>query len=240
MKRTSKVLAILLALAMLLSVTAFATETAASWSVFGGNADHNAVVGKAPTTDVTVTALKLLKPDSGWDGVDTVPLMQTVGNVTYAYVLYDGHADGCTLAKINCSANTPYVVWHKQLESKSGFQLSTPLLVQGSNDNSEADDVIYAASNSGAVYKITGLQASDTDATGVEATKIYTVSKGQINTPIVSYGDYIYFGTWVGNGTIEGSTEPGRYYQVQVANVPSTSNDSYPVQSVSSIYKGFY
>ena len=86
----------------------------------------------------------------------------------------------------------------------------------------------------------TGLQASDTDATGVEATKIYTVSKGQINTPIVSYGDYIYFGTWVGNGTIEGSTEPGRYYQVQVANVPSTSNDSYPVQSVSSIYKGFY
>lgn len=148
MKRTSKVLAILLALAMLLSVTAFATETAASWSVFGGNADHNAVVGKAPTTDVTVTALKLLKPDSGWDGVDTVPLMQTVGNVTYAYVLYDGHADGCTLAKINCSANTPYVVWHKQLESKSGFQLSTPLLVQGSNDNSEADDVIYAASNS--------------------------------------------------------------------------------------------
>ena len=142
MKRTSRVLAILLALAMLLSVTAFATETAASWSVFGGNADHNAVVGKAPTTDVTVTALKLLKPDSGWDGVDTVPLMQTVGNVTYAYVLYDGHADGCTLAKINCSANTPYVVWHKQLESKSGFQLSTPLLVQGSNDNSEADDVI--------------------------------------------------------------------------------------------------
>lgn len=74
----------------------------------------------------------------------------------------------------------------------------------------------------------------------MEATKIYTVSKGQINTPIVSYGDYIYFGTWVGNGTIEGSTEPGRYYQVQVANVPSTSNDSYPVQSVSSIYKGFY
>lgn len=54
MKRTSRVLAILLALAMLLSVTAFATETAASWSVFGGNADHNAVVGKAPTTDVTV------------------------------------------------------------------------------------------------------------------------------------------------------------------------------------------
>lgn len=87
MKRTSRVLAILLALAMLLSVTAFATETAASWSVFGGNADHNAVVGKAPTTDVTVTALKLLKPDSGWDGVDTVPLMQTVGNVTYAYAL---------------------------------------------------------------------------------------------------------------------------------------------------------
>lgn len=244
MKRTGRVLAILLALAMLLSVTAFATGTAASWSVFGGNADHNAVVDNAPTTGVTVTKINLLNSNSGWDGVDNVPLMQTVGTdndaVTYAYVLYDGHAAGCTLAKINCSADTPYVVWHKQIESASGFQLSTPLLVKGSNDNSEADDVIYAASNSGVVYKIEGLQANDTNATGVTATEIYTVSKGQINTPIVSYGDYIYFGTWVGNGTIEGSTEPGRYYQVQVANVPSTSDDSYPVQSVSSIYKGFY
>ena len=39
MKRTSRVLAILLALAMLLSVTAFAT-----WNVYGGNDNHNAKV----------------------------------------------------------------------------------------------------------------------------------------------------------------------------------------------------
>ena len=120
MKRTSRVLAILLALAMLLSVTAFATETAASWSVFGGNADHNAVVGKAPTTDVTVTALKLLKPDSGWDGVDTVPLMQTVGNVTYAYVLYDGHADGCPLQRSIAAQIHPMSFGTSSLRAKAG------------------------------------------------------------------------------------------------------------------------
>lgn len=44
MKRTSRVLAILLALAMLLSVTAFA-----AWDVYGGNDNHNSVVTNAPT-----------------------------------------------------------------------------------------------------------------------------------------------------------------------------------------------
>ena len=48
MKRTSRVLAILLTLAMLLSVTAFA-----AWDVYGGNANHNSVVTNAPTTATT-------------------------------------------------------------------------------------------------------------------------------------------------------------------------------------------
>ena len=55
MKRTSRVLAILLALAMLLSVTAFA-----AWDVYGGNANHNSVVTGAPTsTNPSVTAIDL-------------------------------------------------------------------------------------------------------------------------------------------------------------------------------------
>ena len=232
-KRMTRVLVMVLVLAMVLSVSALA-----AWPVYGGNDDHNAVVDSAPISDTPdITEIDLLNAGSGWDGVDNVPVMQTVGTTTYAYVLYDGHSSGCTLAKINCSDNTPYVVWNKQIESASGFQLSTPLLVPGANEDSEADDVIYAASNSGSVYKITGLQANDSNATGVTATAIFTGAQGQINTPIVKYGDYIYFGTWVGNGTIEGSTEPGRYYQVKVDNL---TNNNYEVQSVSSIYKGFY
>ena len=49
MKRTSRVLAILLALAMLLSVTAFAT-----WNVYGGNDNHNAKVAGMWCTLLTV------------------------------------------------------------------------------------------------------------------------------------------------------------------------------------------
>ena len=40
----------------------------------------------------------------GWDGIDNVPVMETVDGVTYAYVLYDGYSSyGGQLAKINCS-----------------------------------------------------------------------------------------------------------------------------------------
>lgn len=231
-KRPTRVFALVLALAMALSVSALA-----NWTSYGRDGTHNAVVNSAPTSgSPSITQISLLNPNTGWDGVDNVPLMRTVGTgsnaVTYAYVLYDGHSDGCTLTKINCSATTPTVVWHKQLETTSGFQLSTPLLVPG---DTEANDVIYAASNSGTVYKIIGLNAADS--TGVATSVVYTVPSGQINTPIVKYGDYIYFGTWVGNGTIEGSTEPGRYYQVKVDNI---TGNHYEIQSVSSIYKGFY
>ena len=48
MKRTSRVLAILLALAMLLSVTAFAADKTTVWPVYGSNANHNSVVDGAP------------------------------------------------------------------------------------------------------------------------------------------------------------------------------------------------
>lgn len=128
MKRTSRVLAILLALAMLLSVTAFA-----AWDVYGGNDKHNSVVANAPTSITSATSIDLSNGGRGWDGVDNVPVMETVGTgddaVTYAYVLYDGYSSyGGQLAKINCSAATPYVVWRKQVSGASGFQLSTPYL----------------------------------------------------------------------------------------------------------------
>lgn len=144
MKRTSRVLAILLALAMLLSVTAFA-----AWDVYGGNANHNSVVTNAPTT-ATTTALNsyidLSNGGRGWDGVDNVPVMETVDGVTYAYVLYDGYSSyGGQLAKINCSAATPYVVWHKQISASSGFQLSTPYL-------DTTNRAIYIGASNASVY----------------------------------------------------------------------------------------
>lgn len=144
MKRTGKVLAILLALAMLLSVTAFA-----AWDVYGSNANHNSVVDSAPTT-ATTTALNsyidLSNGGRGWDGVDNVPVMETVNGTTYAYVLYDGYSSyGGQLAKINCSAATPYVVWHKQISASSGFQLSTPYL-------DTADRAIYIGASNASVY----------------------------------------------------------------------------------------
>lgn len=140
MKRTSRVLAILLALAMLLSVTAFA-----AWDVYGGNANHNSVVTSAPTT-ATTTALNsyidLSNGGRGWDGVDNVPVMETVNGTTYAYVLYDGYSSyGGQLAKINCSAATPYVVWRKQVSAAAGFQLSTPYL------DTDARAIYIGASN---------------------------------------------------------------------------------------------
>lgn len=144
MKRTSRVLAILLALAMLLSVTAFA-----AWDVYGGNDNHNSVVTNAPTT-ATTTALNsyidLSNGGRGWDGVDNVPVMETVDGVTYAYVLYDGYSSyGGQLAKINCSAATPYVVWHKQISASSGFQLSTPYL-------DTTNRAIYIGASNASVY----------------------------------------------------------------------------------------
>ena len=99
MKRTGRILALVLALAMLFSVTVFA-----DWTVYGGNNNHNSVVTEAPTsTSPTVKEINLLNSGSGWDGVDNVPVMSTIGTTTYAFVMYDGHAAGATLARINCN-----------------------------------------------------------------------------------------------------------------------------------------
>lgn len=146
MKRTSRVLAILLTLAMLLSVTAFA-----AWDVYGGNDNHNSVVTSAPTSaSPSVTSIDLSNSGRGWDGIDNVPVMETVTengeDVTYAYVLYDGYSSyGGQMAKINCSAATPYVVWRKQVSASSGFQLSTPYL-------DTTNRAIYIGASNASVY----------------------------------------------------------------------------------------
>jgi hypothetical protein len=128
---------------MVLSVT---TTAFAAWPVYNGNDNHNGqittgvpnIVG-SPSVDI----VSLPNNGSGWDGVDTQTVMRTVGNTTYAYVVYDSYTvnggnGGGRLAKVNC--NTGSVIWTKQVSLTSGFQLSTPLLVEGAT---EADDVMY-------------------------------------------------------------------------------------------------
>ena len=65
MKRTSRVLAILLALAMLFSVTAFAANT--SWPIYGGDLNHTSNVSGAPTS-ITKEICVALTGGSGWHG----------------------------------------------------------------------------------------------------------------------------------------------------------------------------
>lgn len=151
-KRMTRVLVMVLVLAMVLSVSAFA-----AWNGIGGPWDtHNGTVTEAPTSSSpTIAKIDLLNSGSGWDGVDNVPVMQTVGSTTYAYVLYDGHAAGGHLVKINCTkaiekagqtnlySDPEVVLWDVPVSTKSGFQLSTPLLVTGDEPDSEEDDTLY-------------------------------------------------------------------------------------------------
>lgn len=148
MKRTGRILALVLALAMLFSVTVFA-----DWTVYGGNNNHNSVVTEAPTsTSPTVKEINLLNSGSGWDGVDNVPVMSTIGTTTYAFVMYDGHAAGATLARINCNnviAGTETSAYNLKINDSKTFQLATPLLTKGTAADGSGD-AIYVASTSAA------------------------------------------------------------------------------------------
>jgi hypothetical protein len=152
MLKSRKSLTVALTLALTFSL--LITSAFAAWPVYGGNDNHNAVVTGAPTSSsagANAVELALLNAGTGWDGIDNVPVMQTLNKgtaneVTYAYVLYDGHAAYGHLAKINCNTGTK--VWDKQVTTASGFQLSTPLLVQGSDPDSESDDAIYIGASS--------------------------------------------------------------------------------------------
>ncbi len=169
MKKVSKTLAIVLCLAMILSLTALA-----SWTQFGGSSTHNGRItdaappitaSPAPTID---TANLNPGGSGGWDGVDSVPVMRTATvnsqTVTYAYVLYDSRNDGAHLLKYDCTNLT--VKWDKKVGGSTGFQLSTPLLLTDGT-TSETNDVIYlgasnALKNSGVDYEGGIIDANDT------------------------------------------------------------------------------
>lgn len=199
MKRTGRVLAILLALAMLLSVSAFA-----AWNGIGGAwRTHNGTVTTAPTAAApTVAKIAMKNSGSGWDGIDNVPVMHTVGTTTYAYVLYDGHAAGARLAKINCNKaienasssdlynNAEVVLWDVPVSTKSGFQLSTPLLVEGTNASSETDDTLYIGLTtttalvekdaSDSIWNVSGGCTVDGSKLKISSTGTYTMSTSDI------------------------------------------------------------
>ena len=201
MKRTGRVLAILLALAMLLSVTAFAATTTSTWYGYGGDTTtHNAAVTSAPTsTSPTITRIDLMNAGSGWDGIDNVPVMRTIDGVTYAYVFYDGHAAGGRLAKINC--NDGGLVWDKQMTGASGFQLSSPLLVPGNSDGT--GDTIYLAASYAETYSDASFTGSDAIAAGdTGLTKTFNISNITTSSNRVAAGIYLGETTVANRGTI--------------------------------------
>lgn len=201
MKRTGRVLAILLALAMLLSVTAFAATTTSTWYGYGGDTTtHNAAVTSAPTsTSPTITRIDLMNAGSGWDGIDNVPVMRTIDGVTYAYVFYDGHAAGGRLAKINC--NDGVLVWDKQMTGASGFQLSSPLLVPGSSNGT--GDTIYLAASYAETYSDASFTGSDAIAAGdTGLTKTFNISNITTSSNRVAAGIYLGETTVANRGTI--------------------------------------
>lgn len=229
MKRTSRVLAILLALAMLLSVTAFA-----AWDVYGGNANHNSVVTGAPTSaNPSVTAIDLSNGGRGWDGVDNVPVMETVGTgddaVTYAYVLYDGYSSyGGQLAKINCSAATPYVVWRKQVSAASGFQLSTPYL-------DTTNRAIYIGASNASVYddvaisNPVALTANTAGTVTINGLTLLTAAN-RVSVPVyVGHTSVAARGTLTTEGTVTIQLGGGTAVNLTLSTTQSSSGTTYKI-----------
>lgn len=224
MKRTSRVLAILLALAMLLSVTAFA-----AWDVYGGNANHNSVVTGAPTSVTSSTPIDLSNGGSGWDGIDNVPVMETVNGVTYAYVLYDGYSSyGGQLAKINCSAATPYVVWRKQVSGASGFQLSTPYL------DTEARAIYIGASNASvyddaAIASPVALTAGTAGTVTINGLTLLTAAN-RVSVPVfVGHTSVANRGTLTTEGTATIQLGGGTAVNLTLSTTQSSSGTTYKI-----------
>ncbi len=125
MKKVSKVLAIVLCLAMILSISAMA-----AWKEYQGNDNHDGrdtIDATPPTgTSVTTATPTLNFSGGGWSGVDSTAVMETINGTTYAYVTYNGRGQGTQISRINC--NTGTTMWSTQLGPTSGNQLSTPYL----------------------------------------------------------------------------------------------------------------
>lgn len=189
-----------------------ASAVTSSWPVYNGNDVHNAVVEKAPASTASGFDLINLTQALGIVGISSTPVMQTVDGVTYAYVLFDGHSAKAQMTKINCTTGTR--MWSITFQNSSaGPQVSMPFLDVDSN-------TIYVAINkysgysdgvwtpdTASVYAVQNIQTNAPTIIG-----IILNAKGQISTPITHYGNYIYFGTWIGG------SEAGSYYQVDTTN----------------------
>ena len=135
--------------AALLSVSLVGGASAADWATYQGNNQHNGKTTTAPIANIEATTLQLQSKGASGSGVDTTPVMQTLtNNDTFGYFLYNGgtvsgNNGGARLGKVKANGATPTQVWTKQLTLAAGFQLSSPLLVQGKDKASEADDSVY-------------------------------------------------------------------------------------------------
>lgn len=132
--------------AALLTLSLAGGASAADWTTYQGNNDHTGIItDTAPLVPTVKHNFRLL--GNGGSSVNTAPVMQTLeGGDTFGYILHNGgsvtgNTGGARLAKV--SANNKAQIWSKQLTLTAGFQLSTPLLVQGGNSASESDDSIY-------------------------------------------------------------------------------------------------
>jgi hypothetical protein len=228
MKLKRKLLVMGLAFTMVLGTAATAF---AAWPSYQGESSHNGVLSSAPVNIASgfPKSATLQYTGSGWSGVDNTPVMykaeytdasSNTSEKVLAYILYNGRGDGARLACYDSAAAAE--LWNIQLDTSSKYQLSTPCL-------DESGNCIYVASN-GNIYKISGINtASPTKQ------QIFSGANGEINTPITKYGNYIYFGSWVSNGTISGAAEPGSYYQLDTT---SSINAYKEYQSTGA--RGFY
>ncbi|MCD8054627.1 MAG: hypothetical protein LUF00_11455 [Lachnospiraceae bacterium] len=132
-KKMSRWLALALAAVMAFPGSAWAA-TAGSWNQYQGDSTHSGVITEAPLTasagtladsSSNVTKITLDYSGSGWSGVDTSPVMETVDGTTYAYVVYNGRSNGGQLAQVNCATGA---VKYLQISTSNSFQLSTPYL----------------------------------------------------------------------------------------------------------------
>lgn len=227
-----KLVAIGLSLAMVMgTVSAVSATTTASWSGYQKGDNHNGVLDAAPVSIASgfPKSATLSSTGTGWSGVDNTAVMYTksytdasknTSTKTLAYILYNGRSDGARVACYDSATATE--LWNLQLNTSSKYQLSTPYLDEDNN-------CIYAASD-GKIYKISSINTATPS-----VSTIFTGANGEINTPVTKYGKYLYFGSWVSNGTVDGANEPGSYYQLDTT---SSTNAYKEFQSTGA--RGFY
>ena len=207
-----------IATAALLTITLVGGASAADWTTYQGNNNHTGIITDAVPLKQDAPSPYKLEGNGG--GVNTVPVMQTLsGGDTYGYVLHNGgsvtgNTGGARLAKIKANGTTQ--IWSKQLTLTAGFQLSSPLLLQGNNLASEADDAIYVGTTGFAQVlqndELTGAAVANWTVNGGTADGEAIVLTGTQDTTLSQTGvtlnttaaNRAALGIWVGNTTNPG------------------------------------